>query len=111
MQDMEDAVISTILREWEIDTSHVDRRTLQYCGKVYYKADDLLSKYHEHEVCHAYALTITEEPKFRQEFAYGMSVVPEEVLFNINSTLQLAFAPWVKPILPLFQQLKNNDEQ
>lgn len=103
-EDMERVVIDTIRREWLLIDEVVNRSMLEYIGKVRYEADDTLSDYKENEVCHVYMLTLQNKPDINNVFAYGMSLVPDNILFNKKNLIQNSFAPWVIPMLPLLQR-------
>jgi len=101
LEDIEVAVRSTLQREWDLSSEEVGAGKLQHNGSVYYQAQDPLSEFKEHEICHIYVFNMAFEPKARKDFAYGMSIVPHELVTNERNPLRNSFAPWVKPLLPL----------
>ncbi len=100
-EEMEDTIVDTIRREWVLGDEVVNKSMLEYFGKVRYKADDPLSEYKENEICHIYVVTLQNKPDINDVFAYGMSLVPESVLFNKRNLIRNSFAPWVVPMVPL----------
>ena len=103
LKSMAEAVIVTIQREWHVEGQSIVADKLRHEGTVYYKANDPLSKFVEHEICHVYSLELLTIPTIAEEFAYGMSVVPHKLLMSSQNILRAAFAPWVAPMLPLLQ--------
>lgn len=99
IDDITPFITDTLDREWDI--TGVSENDIKHKGSFYYKAQDPLSKYIEHEVCHFYEVQIDVTPKLVQDYAYGMSLIPQEKLLNKKSTFHKALAPWCVPILDL----------
>lgn len=94
LQTDEQAVMSTLTREWNIKQSDlVDG--LHKKGNIYYKATDSKTEYIEHEICHIYTCTIKKLPLPNLEFAYGFTLQNIESIKNKSNPLFPLLAPWV----------------
>lgn len=105
-EEMEGVVVDTMVREWNLGDYDFNNITLEHGGKVRYQADDSMSDYKENEVCHVFVATLRSKPEINSSFAYGMSLVPEKVLFDKRNPLKSSFAPWVTPMIPLLVNFK-----
>jgi isopentenyl-diphosphate delta-isomerase len=96
LQIDEEAILSTLQREWNIQESDLtETPTLK--GTIYYKAKDPLSEYTEHEMCRIYSCTVKELKLPNLEFAYGFSL--QKIDDIKNNALYPLFAPWVTKAL------------
>jgi isopentenyldiphosphate isomerase len=96
LQLMEEAVYSTLEREWNLTKKDL-KTDIKYLDKFYYKAKDLKSIYTEHEVDYLYLVELDKLPNINKDFAYDYEMIG---ISNFNppaggqiSNFQMA--PWV----------------
>jgi len=101
LQNIEEAVYEALKREWDVEKKDlVDRPKL--LGKIYYKAEDIKSKFVEHEIDYTFSLILNKIPQPNLEFAYGFLLVKRGQILNKKLLSKTNFAPWVKKILNFF---------
>lgn len=100
LESNEDAVFRCLEREWVFDRKDLVTPLIDK-GTFYYKADDALTEYAEHEVCHLYVAEVKKVPLVSSEYAYGQSVVDVNKLKNSKFPLTKAFTPWTPPSIRL----------
>lgn len=98
LQTDEVAVLNTLQREWNIGKDNLLGEP-ELKGTIYYKAQDLLSEYIEHEMCHIYTCQIKDLALPNLEFAYGYSLEKISDIKNKTNNLNPELAPWVKKTL------------
>ena len=103
-EDLPEAVIKTIHREWDLGDEVVTPALVHHRGSTHYKALDPLSEFVEHEICHFLTVKLHSKPKPRDEFAYGMLMVPRAILVNKKNMIRSACAPWLTSLLPYFNE-------
>ena len=100
LQKTEDAVIETLKREWDIVLDDLSS-PLQHKGHIYYQAEDPLSIYKEHEICHLYCADIDKLPSPNFDFAYGFSLMTKDQIMDKKAPIRSVFAPWVPLLLAI----------
>lgn len=97
IQGLEDAILKTLQREWNMEQSHI--KNLMKKGFALYDDKDPKSKYREHEYCYLYVCETEREPVANLEMAYGFSLVSIEDLKNRTHEVSNKLSPWVKEFL------------
>ncbi|MBI1863548.1 hypothetical protein HYS00_05530 [Candidatus Microgenomates bacterium] len=97
IQTNEDAVYTTLQREWGIKPQAL--KGLHSPGHVVYKSKDPNSEYIEHEVCHLFIATVKDIPDWDEELAYGFTMQPAEEVKNIKNPIYPSLASWVKEFI------------
>jgi isopentenyl-diphosphate delta-isomerase len=96
-QELEEAVQTTLKREWGIVQSRSPK--VSHTGQVLYKATD--KQYIEHEVCHLFTGELTSIPTMNPEVAYGYTLLDKDKLLDTSAPIRQSLAPWVLPLLDL----------
>lgn len=94
IQDIEDAVIQTLKREWNLDEQKLTN--LKSIGSIVYSTPDPNSKYIEHELCHFYTAETSTLPVFNTQISYGFSLQALISLKKRVNPIYQALAPWVR---------------
>ncbi len=97
LQSNEEAVIDTLVREWDIQRTEI--RDLKNAGAVVYRTKDPYSKYIEHEYCYLFLCKIDRLPVFNEEVAYGFSLLPVDFLRKEKSRMYRHLGSWVQAFL------------
>jgi len=99
LQSMEESIIKTLKREWNLTKKDL-KTDLKYLGKFYYKAKDPKSIYIEHEVDYLYLVELKKLPLVNKNFAYDFKLMEVTKILNTKySILNTNFCPWVIKIL------------
>lgn len=97
IQELEDAVLKTLQREWGMLPS--DIKNMVKKGFAVYNDKDPKSKYREHEYCYLFTCDTEKEPEANLEVAYGFSLASLEELKNKTHSMNNKLSPWVKEFL------------
>lgn len=97
-EDLQDAVIYSLEREWNISKKDLTKK-IKRLGYVYYKSKDPKSIYTEQEYCDVLITKVKNLPKPNYEFAYGYSLATKEEITNKKSRIYENLAPWAKKIV------------
>ena len=97
-EDLDEAVIFSLKREWNIDKKDLAGR-IKRLGFIYYKSKDPKSIYTEHEYCDVLTVKINKLPEPNFDFAYGYSLANKAEVYNKKSRIYDSFSPWAKKII------------
>lgn len=97
IQNIEDAAIQTLKREWNLDEQKL--ANLKCTGSVVYSTPDPNSKYVEHELCHFYTVETSTLPSFNSQISYGFSLQKLSALKKKANPIYPSLAPWVREAL------------
>lgn len=95
LKNEHEVVMHTLNREWGIPAYQLNGKP-KLKGKVYYKSYD--GSFWEHEVCRLYVAKINVLPNYDPEYAYGMSLLSQDEIYNYHSD-EYPLSPWVTEII------------
>jgi len=99
LQTMEEAIVQTLTREWNITKNDLKSK-INFLDKIYYRAVDPRSNFIEHEVDYIYFVEINRLPQPNPDFAYGYKLISTQQFLKLKTkNLELNLAPWVNNIL------------
>ena len=93
IQSNKEAVILTLMREWNLQATEITN--LKEKGFALYNDKDPKSKYIEHEYCYLYICETEKEPVANHDISYGFSLATIESLKNKTHEVSGNLAPWV----------------
>ena len=98
LQDTVGATYDALERELNIKKEDLISKP-QNLGFVYYKAKDPKSEFTEHEIDDVLIVKVKRLPIPNLNFAYGLSLVKRDDIFNKKSRIYNNLAPWVKVMI------------
>jgi len=98
LQDNLKAVSGSLKREWGIENKDLINKP-KLLEKIYYKAEDIKSKFVEHEIDYVFSVRLKKIPQPNLNFAYGFLLVKRGQILNKKFLSKTNFAPWVKEII------------
>lgn len=93
-----EAVFESLRREWNIEKKDLISRP-KLLRKLYYQAEDLISKFVEHEIDYIFSAILKKIPQPNLDFAYGLSMVKKDQVINNNFLSKKKLTPWAKKIV------------
>lgn len=97
LQDEEDAVYSTLKREWNLKKENILK--LEKKGEFRYKATDPNSKFIEYEIFSIFTGRLNALPHPNFDYAYGFSLIPLSLLKKQGGAFLSILTPWAKETL------------
>ncbi len=97
-ENLEEAVIFSLKREWNISEDDLVGK-IKNVGFVYYKSKDPKSRYTEHEHCDILMIKIKKLPVPNLDFAYGFSLATKAEITNKTGRIYENLSPWAKGII------------
>jgi isopentenyldiphosphate isomerase len=88
-----DTVYSNLAREFNIKPEDLVSEPVK-TGQIYYRAEDPMSDFIEHEVCYFFSCEVKELPKCNLEYAFGYSLMDLEYLKNEKAAIRKVLTPW-----------------
>jgi isopentenyldiphosphate isomerase len=89
LQEDLEAIYEGLFREWNLKIDDLVKQPVKN-GGFYYKAQDLQSKYIEHEIDHVYRAELKKLPKPNFDYCYGFIL-----LEKLTSNMPKPLAPWI----------------
>lgn len=88
-----ETVYSNLAREFNIKPEDLVTEPIK-TGQTYYRAEDPIGGFIEHEVCYFFSCEVKEMPKCNLEYAFGFSLMDLNYLKNEKSLIRKVLSPW-----------------